>query len=251
MELLNLLIKSLFDPIVFVLILIAVGSFFLFAQRNKKSQRIFFLLLFLILYGASIPPVSNLLSYFLENNYFFNAKSNIDELDIVVVLGGGVSDNKYLKEAMPSQKTASRILYAVQAFNKNGANYLVCSGKGNGRLSEAEVMGINAERLGVPLDKIKLDTESQNTWEHAVELSKIFIDKDLKIGLVTSAYHMKRSEREFRKYFTHVIPLPSDYLYSSPPLSIFTFFPNSSCLYKSSMVIREMIGLIWYKLRKA
>ena len=77
----------------------------------------------------------------------------------------------------------------------------------------------------------------------------MFQDKGIKIGLVTSAYHMKRSEREFRKYYPNVIPLPSDYLYSSPPLSIITFLPGSGNLCKFSTAFREMIGIGWYRIK--
>ena len=72
----------------------------------------------------------------------------------------------------------------------------------------------------------------------------------MRIGLVTSAYHMKRSEREFKKYFTNVIALPSEYLYSSPKLSIVTFMPKSGNLYKVATVLNEMTGRVWYRIRK-
>jgi len=110
-------------------------------------------------------------------------------------------------------------------------------------------MKISAERLGIPVTSIKIDPDSRDTWEHAENLNKMFPNKDIKIGLVTSAYHMKRSEREFRKYFPNVIPLPSDYLYSSSPLSIMTFIPSSGNLYKFSTVFREMIGVGWYRIK--
>jgi len=244
------LLKGLLDPVVFVLVLIAVGCFIECRKTKKKSATILSVLSFFILYGASVSPVSNVLCYHLEKDYFIDTRANPCKLDIVVVFGGGAADNKYLKETMPSKQTASRVLYAVQVYRKSGADYLVCCGKGGGGRTEAEVMGINVERLGIPRDKIKLDPISRNTWEHAVELNKMFLDKDLKIGLVTSAYHMKRSEREFRKFFPNTIPLPSDYLYSSPPLSIFTFLPKSGSIYKSSIALREMIGLAWYEMRK-
>jgi uncharacterized SAM-binding protein YcdF (DUF218 family) len=122
-------------------------------------------------------------------------------------------------------------------------------GKGAKKISEAEVMATSAERLGVPAGKIKVDPASRNTWEHAENLDRMFQDKAIRIGLVTSAYHMKRSEREFKKYFVNVIPLPSDYLYSSPRLSIFAFMPGSGNLYKCSIAMREIVGITWYRLR--
>lgn len=185
----------------------------------------------------------------LEKKYLSCCENKFDKLDVVAVLGGGVSKNEYLREIIPSEETASRVLHAVQVFKQSGAAYLVCSGKGDGGLTEAEVMGISAERLGILKERIRLDKRSRNTREHAQEVSKMFWDRNLRIGLITSAYHMKRSEMEFRKYFSHLHPLPSDYLYSSPVSLWFKFLPNSNSFYKSSIALKEMMGLIWYKIR--
>lgn len=242
------LFKASLDPVVFLLILISIGFSLSFRSGKKQSGRIVLLIAFFVLYTASIFPVSNALCYILEKDYLLKKNDNVGKLDVVIVLGGGASDNKYLEETMPSYQTTSRLLYAVQAFRKSGAEYLVCAGKGDRKLSEAEVMGIAAERLGVPVDKIKIDAESRNTRGHAEELNKMFGGKNLRIGLVTSAYHMKRSERELRKYFSEIVPLPSDYLYSSLPLSVFTILPRTVNLYNSSIAMHEIIGIAWYKI---
>lgn len=245
-----ILLKAFLDPVVPVLILLIVGLLVSFRSEKRRFTRIIFLAAFVILYMGGISPVSNALCYFLERDYLNSHSDQTEKLDIVVVLGGGVSENKYLEETKPSYQTSSRLLYAVQVFRDSEAENLVCVGKGGGRLSEAEVMKISAERLGVPAVSIKIDPNSRNTWEHAQNLNNMFQDKDITIGLVTSAYHMKRSKREFREYFPNVTPLPSDYMYSSPPLSIITFLPRSGNLYKFAIVLNEMTGNVWYRIRK-
>ncbi len=242
------LLKWCLDPVVFVLILMAIGFFVSFRKEKKQSMRPFLIASFIVLYMASISPISNGICYLLEKNYFRNNSNNPRKLDIIIVLGGGISDNKHLKEPRPSNLTASRLLYAVQVFRKSGADYLVCAGKGKGKLTEAEVMCKAALRLGIPKQKIILDLKSRNTREHAEELNKYFNNKDLKIGLITSAYHMQRSNREFRKYFRNVKPLPSGYLYSRNPISLFTFLPHSAKLNTFSIAFREIIAIAWYKL---
>lgn len=242
-------LKTLLDPLILVFSLVIIAFIDLIKNRNSRAVKIFLVLSSIILYMASLSPVANMMCYIVERNYLLNGKSNAGQLDVVVVLGGGVSDNKYTGETMLSYYTTSRILYAMQIFRESGAKYLVFMGKGTEKLSEAEVMKIAAERLGVPAASIRIDPNSRNTWEHAEELDKMFQNKDIKIGLVTSAFHMKRSEREFRKYFSNVEPLPSDYLYSSPALSIFTFLPQSGNLYKFSIAFREIIGITWYRIR--
>jgi uncharacterized SAM-binding protein YcdF (DUF218 family) len=107
-----------------------------------------------------------------------------------------------------------------------------------------------AEGLGVPKDRIVEDRHSHNTTEHAVEMDRRFPDKTIRIGLVTSAHHLKRSEREFRAYFANVVPIPSDFLYSYPERPvIMTFVPNTGSLSRSAVALREIAGQFWYRLK--
>jgi uncharacterized SAM-binding protein YcdF (DUF218 family) len=102
----------------------------------------------------------------------------------------------------------------------------------------------------VPRDKIRVEAKSENTYQNAVEFNKMFGNKNIKIGLVTSAFHMKRSEREFKKYFNNVLPLPAHYLYSSPKGNVvIRYIPQSEELYKTSIAIREIVGQLWYRLK--
>lgn len=249
MSTLYILLKAFLDPVVPVLILLIVGLLVSFRSEKRRSLRITLPAAFIILYMGSISPVSNALCYFLERDYLNSYNGETGKLDIVVVLGGGVSENIYLEETMPSYQTTSRLLHAVQVFNKSGSEHLVFMGKGAGKLSEAEVMKRSAERLGIPTASLMIDPNSRNTWEHAAELNKMFQDKDMRIGLVTSAYHMKRSEGEFRKYFQNIAPFPSDYLYTSYPISVYTFIPTSTNLHKFSVAFCEIIGIVWYKIK--
>ena len=242
-------LKALMDPLIFAFCIAAFALFFMRKDKKSRKGKALLVFSFLFLYLSSISPVADMMCYLVEREYLTEERGNYKRLDVVVVLGGGINNKGYAREVMPSNQTAARLLHAVQVFNISGAEYLVCSARGFGNITEAEVMKSVAEGLGVPAQKIKLDNKSDNTKQHAEELNKLFKDKNITIGLVTSAYHMKRSEREFSKYFPNVIPFPSDYLYSSPPLSIMTFIPSSENLYKFSTVFREMIGIAWYKVK--
>jgi uncharacterized SAM-binding protein YcdF (DUF218 family) len=107
-----------------------------------------------------------------------------------------------------------------------------------------------AEKLGVPKEKIRIEPNSKNTGENAGELNNMFVNKNINIGLVTSAFHMKRSEREFKKYFNNVLPLPAHYLYSSPAGNVvIRYMPQSGELNKTSIAFREIIAQLWYRLK--
>lgn len=241
-------LKALLDPLVFVFCITAVAVLFMRKDKKSRKGKVLLAFSFLFLYLSSVSPVANMMCYLVEKEYLTDQRRNYEKLDVVVVLSGGINDNGYAKKVMPSNQTAARLLHAVQVFNRSGAEYLVCSGRGS-NTSEAGVMKRAAEGLGVPSQKIKLDIKSDNTKQHAEELNKIFKDKNITIGLVTSAYHMKRSEREFSKYFPNIVPLPSDYLYSPHPLSVYSFLPSSDNLLRFSISSREIAGIIWYKIR--
>ncbi|MEN6489271.1 MAG: YdcF family protein [Smithella sp.] len=243
--------KGLTDPVFIIFILLIVALIFCFIGRRKNSNILILVLglAVLFLYGASISPVANYLAYSLEKDYF-RAPAIKKPLDIIVVLGGGAHDIHALDRTYASETSVARLLHGVEVFNKYGAKYFICAGKGSAKMSEAEVMAQMALALGVPKEKIRIDAKSNNTWEHVVELNKIFTNNDIYIGIVTSGYHMKRSEREFKKYFKNVMPLPASYLYSSATeKNVLKYIPQTTVLNATATSLRERISSIWYEIK--
>jgi uncharacterized SAM-binding protein YcdF (DUF218 family) len=250
MEDMYVIFKGIIDPLFIVFVLLMAAFIFCLLGRKKNGAAILFFSI-ILLYGLSIAPTAGYLSYYLEKDYI-NRQVAADKkkIDIIVVLAGGSYDINFLNKTFPSDSTIARLISAVEIYHKNGARYFVCMGKGLGKLSEAAVMAQKAEGLGVPKEKIRTDVQSQSTWEHAVELNKMFPDKNIILGLVTSGYHLKRSEKEFKKYFNHVMPLPADYLYASPAgPSALRFIPQTESLVKTEIALHEIIGQWWYNLK--
>jgi uncharacterized SAM-binding protein YcdF (DUF218 family) len=250
MEEVYTIFKGFLDPIFIVLVLLVISLFLFFLNCKKKNGALILLLAIVLIYGASIAPVANYLCYYLEKDYINNPTAGNKNIDAIVVLGGGTKDINALKDTFNTGIESLRLLHAVVVYNKTGAKSFVCSGKGDGKVSEAEVMARLAEKLGVPKEKIRIDPNSKNTGENASEINKMFVNKNINIGLVTSAFHMKRSEREFKKYFNNVVPLPAHYLYSSPGGSaVIRYMPRSEELYKTSIAFKEIIAQLWYRLK--
>ena len=250
MEEVYTILKGFLDPLFIVFVLLFI-SFILFLLNCKKKNGALILLLSIVLiYGASIAPVANYLCYYLEKDYINNPTAPDKKIDAIVVLGGGTKNINALKNTFNTGLESLRLLHAVVVYNKTGAKYFVCSGKGSGRASEAEAMARLAEKLGVPKEKIRIEHNSKNTGENASELNKMFVNKNISIGLVTSAFHMKRSEHEFKKYFNNVLPLPAHYLYSSPGGNVvIRYMPQSEELYKTSLAFKEIVAQLWYRLK--
>ena len=250
MEEVYTILKGFLDPIFIVFILLFISFILFWLNCKKKNSALILLLSIVLIYGASIAPVANYLCYYLEKDYINNPTAGGKNIDAIVVLGSGTKDINALKNTFNTGIESLRLLHAVVVYNKTGAKYFVCSGKGSGRTSEAEAMERLAERLGVPKEKIRIEPNSKNTGENAGEVNKMFANKNINIGLVTSAFHMKRSEREFKKYFNNVVPLPAHYLYSSPTGNpVIRYMPQSEELYKTSLAFKEIVAQLWYRLK--
>ena len=250
MEEVYTIFKGFLDPLFIVFILLFISFILFWLNCKKKNGALILLLAIVLIYGASIAPVANYLCYYLEKDYINNPTAGGKNIDAIVVLGSGTKDINALKNTFNTEIESLRLFHAVVVYNKTGAKYFICSGKGSGRASEAEAMAKLAEKLGVPKEKIRIEPNSKNTGENAIELNKMFVNKNINIGLVTSAFHMKRSEREFKKYFNNVVPLPAHYLYSSPTGNpVIRYMPQSEELYKTSLAFKEIVAQLWYRLK--
>ena len=243
--------KAILDPLFIVYALLLVSFVIFYKNIKKKSDSLILLLCLILLYGVSIAPVSNYLCYYLEKDYIHSQSAGLkNNMDAIVVLGNGTKEIKSLKETFNSGIGNLRLLHAVAVYHKTGARYFICSGKGEGEVSEAQAMAKLAEALGVPREKIKIEPKSKNTSENAREVRNILGGNKINIGLVTSAFHMKRSDGEFKKYFNHVMPLPAHYLYSSPAKNfVIRYMPQSEELCKTSIAFREIIAQLWYRIK--
>ncbi len=251
MEQIYAVFKSFVDPVFIIFVLLLISFLIGLISSKKKGGALLLLLAIVLLYGFSIRPMADYLNYKLEKDYI-NARP-VEEnttLDVIAVLSGGSYEIRALGKTFPGEATTGRLVHAVRMYKEYKAKFLVCSGKGDTKISEAELMAQMAEAFGVPKERIRIEAKSRNTYEHAVEFNKMFIDKNIKIGLVTSAYHLKRSEKEFQKYFKKVLPLPASYLYSSPAgASAVHYIPQTQWLSNNTIIFREYVGQLWYSIK--
>ena len=239
-----------------------LGLIFTRKIRKKRKLKAGWYWMFvgtLVLFLLSTRLVANLLVYSLEGKYQPPSSEVLSALDVIVILNGGIyPSGGFLKYPEVSEVTCSRLCSGIRIFKQSSAHILVLSGAGspsNSKLDskkDAEVMRNFAVRLGVPEDKIITETKSRNTMEHAVELAKLlYSTANKRIGIVTSALHMLRSEKAFKRKFSddNIVPIPVNYIYSSLEYNIGTFLPSSDAFSMSSRAIHEWLGIAWYSVR--
>ena len=110
-----------------------------------------------------------------------------EKADAIVAVSGG--------------NTNQRTEHAINLYKKGWADKLIFSGADSdpSRPSNAANMRDQAIRSGVPEEAILLDETSQNTHENAVNVVSILEEIGAKnVILVSSSYHMRRVEIEFR-----------------------------------------------------
>jgi uncharacterized SAM-binding protein YcdF (DUF218 family) len=254
----TVLLKSIATPIVWVLLLM----FFCLILTRQSAKKLRYKLgrfsLFLgmcILFLFSIQPVSNLLVYSLECQYQLPSDEILSNLDVLVILGGGMHMSGGFREYPEAgEVTYSRLFNGIRIFKQSGARTLaLCGGSPiPSTESESEVMKALALESGIQENKIITETESRNTMENAAELAKLLSSTEKRrIGLVTSALHILRSEKAFRKQFPNdtIVPIPVNYIYSPDQHNLRSFVPSADAFATSNYALHEWIGIIWYYLR--
>jgi uncharacterized SAM-binding protein YcdF (DUF218 family) len=256
------LLKPFATPIIWILIPLILGLILTKNLRKKKGSKLGWYLLLLgtlLLLLFSNRFVSNSLVYILESRYEPASIDSLSELDIMIILSGGVRrPSRFNEHFRVMSVTFSRISEGIEAFNKSNAKKLILSGAGSNSREkqesqkDGEAMKNLAIQLGVPEDKIIVETNSLNTMEHAIELRKLFPpEKNIKIGIVTSALHIFRSKKAFNKKFQseNILPIPVNYVYSLPEFNLKSFIPSSSALSQSTYALHEFIGILWLSIR--
>lgn len=135
------------------------------------------------------------ISFYLQPNDFIGCGDTPDakstkcvSADAIVVVSGG--------------DTNARTDEGIRLFKNGWADSIVFSGAAQDKTgpSNASAMRKRAIAEGVPASAIYIDEQAATTEQNAANTKTIFKDNDFStVILVTSGYHQRRSELEFRK----------------------------------------------------
>lgn len=244
-----LFLKSTLDPLLWVLILLAIELWKLrFQDKSGKGGRRLIFASFILLMLFSLPITTQILAQSLQFDVAHSELPN-EPLDAIVVLSAGLEISPKQPHLTLSTETAARFFYGVEFFKKNKARKLIFSGNTHPKISDTQIMKDLAISFGIPPDQIIMEDKARNTREHAFYVYQMLLDPKKKIGIVTSALHMPRSVKTFKRYFSEVYAFPStsyaDFDRSELPLY---FFPQAKNFYLTTQFCREYIGLVWYEI---
>ena len=115
--------------------------------------------------------------------------------------------------------------------------------------SEGEYLKNMAIEFGINEDKILLTKNVQNTEQEAKAIKELFPAEDIKLILITSAFHMPRAVKVFEAYDLNIITFPVDFRRKDTKFTILDLIPSASSLAKTSHFIKELIGRFYYTLK--
>lgn len=248
-----ILSKTLFYILMpLVWITMALAFAFLTQNQTKRKKAVGIALLMVLLFG----------NQFLVNEVYLWWESppvplaSIKDYDYAIVLTGVTNtERRDITDRVYFNKGADRVLHTVQLYKSGKVKKVIISG-GSGSLTGKKVK--EAQQLqkvflecGVPAGDILVEPESRNTHENALYTKRLIDSLHLKgkFLLITSAFHMRRSEGCFKKAGMQFDIYPVD-IYTIDrkftPSSL--IIPSETALARWATFIHELTGYVVYKL---
>jgi uncharacterized SAM-binding protein YcdF (DUF218 family) len=249
-KLLNI-VFSASGPIV-ALFIVAV-----WVMRRPSSPRIrrfaFAVAVFYVVVGTSVIPyfASRLLTV---GYHQLRAEDVPAGRTAIALLGGGDEFVQGWTESLTitSPNEAERVLEAARVFRLISPAWIISSGgePEPQTLSEASATTMRDEltRLGVPRDRIVIESASRSTHENAVNVVALLKSRAIDhVVLVTSATHMRRSLGAFRAVGVNAIPAIAPG--GDWPSRWYEWLPSTNGLESSGSIAHEVTGIPYYWLR--
>ena len=192
-----------------------LASISAYRQGARRSAALC-LLLFTIQSLATNNVMSLYLVGTLERDFLKIQPLESKPLDALVLLGGGTGENAV---GIPQlNRAGDRLAMAARLYHRGLTKRIYCTGKAmplvrRTLMDPADQAEAILRDLGVPAESIFL-LDGYNTKAEMESLSKQ-LDKDYKVGLVTSARHLKRAMRLANANGLNFVPIPSDVI--TPP----------------------------------
>lgn len=174
--------------------------------------------------------------------------------DIGIVLTGITDSQREPHDRVYFIRGADRLLHTIQLYKMGKIKKILISG-GSGvlvgkKVSEAGDLKRTFLYCGVSEQDILIEDKSRNTHESSV-FSKHLVDSLGIKGsflLITSAFHMRRSEGCFTKAGFKVDSFPVDFYSNDNNPSLIDLIPSEGALSDWSLLIHEITGYLMYKI---
>jgi uncharacterized SAM-binding protein YcdF (DUF218 family) len=248
---LSKILNFFLNPLYILSSVILIQLYIIFFVETKKLTIFFSKLLLILFLFFGYTPFSNFLLSKIED-YIQPSKYPVQQLTGVILLGGSFNSGLESKERneVSINSSAERLTKALEIYKKNPKVLILFSGFSE----ELKPQGWNESDMakkffldqGVKLDNLIFETQSRNTFENIKYSKNIIINYKGTWGLITSANHMPRTFFTFKKQGLILEPISVDYKTGTSKM-FWINFDISSGLINWSIVLREFIGIAYYK----
>ena len=258
-------------PLGATILLLAVALNQGFKNRNLVVAALLILLL------SSMPFLANLLAQRLELGEVTQgarttatAAPATQTAGAIVLLGRGTTKaNLPYRTQIQLTDTGDRILYAAQLYQQQvsfGSQPLVIVSAGpraelegsRDQTVEANDITTLLTQLGVPRERIVLETRSTDLRTSAVETAGILRSRGLagtRVIIVTSGINSRRARLTFADVGLNVISRPTNFIAFQPGatprprIRVESFLPSVEALTVTTRIVEEFLTTIYYSLR--
>ncbi|MDX5481041.1 MAG: YdcF family protein [Hymenobacteraceae bacterium] len=236
-------------PFLWVLLLLLLAAFL----KPQKWRRISLLAALAILLVLSNPFLAN--EAWRAWEVEARPVSEVEQYDAAVILTGVTSYREDIPDRVHTTRGSDRFLHPLQLYRLGKIDKLVISGGSGLVLGDAIPEAEQIEKIllmaGVAEEDIITEGNSRNTRENAVNTAAL-LEKHPnweKVLLVTSAFHMRRSEACFRKAGVKADSFSTDfYAYERRFTPDEVIIPSADAFNKWHLLIHEVAGYIIYKI---
>jgi uncharacterized SAM-binding protein YcdF (DUF218 family) len=251
------LVKSFFVPgsISFLVagLVIGVGLLYL-GDRAKRCGRGWLTVLLLVYGVLSTPLGADWVAAPLVRRFTpITSGDQARGIDTVVVLsvGGEVYRAHGQEVAEMGKATAFNALEAARLSRLLPASTFVASGgivtPGARREPEAQVLANGMVRLGIPRDRVVLESKSRTTREQAINVAALLQKRGVRrFILVTAADHMPRASATFRDLGLQPVPSVAVFAIATAPNLRDRLRPSINALRQSDWACYEYLARIYY-----
>ncbi len=246
------ILRTLVFPLGIALLLALLALVFM---RFRRFARGILALAIILLWAASMPAVAKFAALGWENAWPPVAAAEQPQADAIVVLGGMLAPPLPPRVTPDYGDPVDRVFEAARLYKAGKAPLILVTG---GNLPwfpesppEAELVASLLTDLGVPPDTLVLEGASRTTRENALNTKAIFDARGWKTALlVTSGFHMRRAMATFAVVGIEATAATADADGTWPVYStVLDVLPSADALSTTTRIVKEAIGLIYYRLR--
>jgi uncharacterized SAM-binding protein YcdF (DUF218 family) len=232
------------------------GVVWLYVSRSPRAPRRWLSAVLVIYMAASVHAVGRIISWPLRRGFSpFTAANVPPGRSAIVLLGAGsrtVQGRGTEKISVLNLAGAARVLEAARVFRTMDSPWVISSGGAAGgydMVPESETMKTALTQLGVPPDRILLESSSRVTHDQAVLTAAML--RDLGVSsfvLVTSNLHMRRALATFRHQGLQPVPAIARDPLDSQWIGL-AWIPTQQGMEFAHEIAHDYVGLAWYKVR--